>query len=253
MATRPRVNSTVMERKIRATVTASRVSAQAGVRELGAAAVDVLDTLSPKDTHRYVNAWILAGRDAGVTDKQPYPYNESRRAQAWLDELAKEEAAFARSVARYQAFKDLSDRADAARAGQRKKNGKGYAKRATTRSYRDNVRKLRAAEKRLARVRQEIAKAAGNPGFVFFSARFSKRNYSTVRTAIFGGTGSLKMTPRGPVVSLTNKEPHARPVEKNPNLGHPVATTKALLGAVGTARAGRAYRADLRKRSPMAA
>lgn len=265
MATKPRVNSAVLERKLRATITASRMAADAGIKELGATGVEVLVDLSPRDTNSYVNGWISAGRSAGVTDRPLFPYVESRNRSRFVQRLVDQIEETRRVAEHYESraeryeFYVRKARENDFAAGPRK-DGKPRKPRAATASHQKNIRlakeyaaKARRARKRIDRAKEELAKVVGADTFIFFDNRFDGRNLSTVRTQRYGGVGIIKRVGNRRVVELTNQEPHVRPVERNPALGHPVATAKALMAAAGKASAGRAYRAELRRRSPMAA
>lgn len=265
MATKPKVNAAVMERKIRATVTASRVAADAGIRSLGGTLVEILDQLSPKDTHRYVNGWILAGRDAGVTEKQPYPLVESARRSRFVQRLTDQITEYEKLLKYYEGRVAQHEhyaaraRQDDFSAGPRQ-DGRPRKRRVNQPWYQRNTKKIneykrkaKAAEKRLQRAAEERAKVVGDATFIFFDRNFSGRNLSTVRTTVYGGVGRIDNGPRGPTVHLTNREPHVRPVERNSRLGHPATTAKALIAAAGKTAAVNAYRAELRKRSPLAA
>jgi hypothetical protein len=244
-----KVDTSRFHQKLMGLERAGRAADEAALVVLGDFFVDKVVELTPKDTNRAVNGWIQAGREAGVTHRAMLPYNAASRRQQWIDELGAEAAAFERSVTYRQSLKDRADAQDMANAGRRKKNGKAYAKRARTRSYKENVRKLRLAERRLGRVREEIAKATGSENFIFFSSRFSKRNFSTVRTQIYGGTGRMEVGPNGGFVELTNREPHVRVIEKNARLGHPFTTAAAMTRSAGFAVAGNRWLEVARRRA----
>lgn len=244
-----KLDTSRLHAKLRALEAAGREADEAAVQVLGEVFIDRVVELTPRDTNRAVNGWIEAGRAAGVTTRPLLPYNVSSRRQQWLDELAEEEAALARTVERRAAWKDRADQEDRAKAGMRRRDGKAYARRSRTASYKANVRKLRVAERRLARVREEIEKAVGSEFFVFFSARFGKRAYSTVRTTVYGGTGRRIVEPGRAAVEFVNREPHVRLIERNPNLGHPIATAMAVVRSLGYQVAGKKWLEVVRRRA----
>lgn len=247
-----KLNMSQFHRRVMALEAAGHAADAAAVRALGGFFIETVVDLTAKDTNRAANGWIQAGREAGVTDRAMLPYKATGRRDRWIAELREEEASFQRLVDRFRSFKERDDAADSRKAGLRRRDGKRYAKRSRTASYKANARKLRKFEKRLARVREEIAKAEGSDSFVFFSARFSRRNYSTVRTKIYGGTGRIEIGPNSAMAEFVNREPHVRAIEGNPAMGHPIRTAAALTRTAGFAVAGDAWLETARRRARVA-
>lgn len=256
MAARVRINSAVLDRKIAATARAMAGARDGSIEAMGELAVDTLVAVSPRDTNRYVNSWIDAGRKAGVSTTTPLPIVPSANQRGYLDALARQVDRLGHLIDRDARWMRLADTADM-RATPRK-DGKARARRADAPWYRRAAARVRSNEKRLLRARMQLADALGADSFLFFDAdavaeRGNARLLSTVRTRVYGGEGETALTPAGKIVRLGTLEPHARIVEKHPGMGHPVATTRALLRANGAAVGMAAYRRLLRAASPMAA
>jgi uncharacterized protein YdcH (DUF465 family) len=243
------VKSDQLDRKIRAVTRAAQAGQQAGIEELGKLAVELLVDLSPRDTNRYVNGWIIAGIGARVSRIAPYMVKQSSRHQQYLDALAEQVATLERLVRLDTTRLDSARRQDA--TAPPRLDGKPRARRVNQPWFRQTQSRLMEREKRLKRARKQLKDALGADSFLFFGAdavaeRGNKRKLSTIRTKEYGGKGRRVMTDAGVLLELINLEPHVRIVEKHPHLGHPVATTRALLRAVGAGRAIAAYKKALR-------
>lgn len=243
-----KVDTTRFYAKVRALESAGRSADLAAAETLLGYFAETVIERTPRDTNRAVNGWIQAGRAAGVVHTAMLPYNQSSRRGQYLEQLETEIEQGESFVGYLNSLIDRADRADRAKAGLRRRDGKPYAKRSRTASYKETKRRLRRAERRLARSREEYAKAVGSEGILFFDAGRSRRAYSTVRTAFYGGTGRVEADANGARGELVNREPHVRLIERNANLGHPYATALAMTRSVGFELAGTRYLEVSRRR-----
>ena len=250
------VDSSRLRAKLRATQFAAEHAAGAAIEELGSFLVDTLEVLSPRDTNRYVRGWIDAGRKAGVTDRPLPSVVASRNQDQYLEKLEKQVEYWQDRVAYARGRIEQYQRWDA--EAPPRKDGKPRSKRTAQPYYAKMVRVEQSSLKRLKRATEELAKARGSDGFVFFDVegiaqRKQGRKLSTVREKVYGGEGRVIRGGTMAVVELRNKEPHARIVERHPHLGHPVATAKQIVAAAGARPVSNAYKKELLARSPMAA
>jgi hypothetical protein len=242
-----------MRAKMRALEFASEHAKNRGVEAVGGLLVDVLDDLSPKDTNRYVRAWIEAGRKAGVTDRPLPALRESRDREKYLEKLRSQLEFWIgrRNYARSRM--EQYERYDA--TAPPRKDGKPRRKR-TSQPYYAKMKKLEnRAGKQVERAARELTRAEGSEHFIFFDAesivqRKQNRSLSTVRHKHYGGEGRVIRSGTTAIVELRNKEPHALPVERHPHLGHPAATAKQIVQLAGAKPAGKAYKAALARHAP---
>lgn len=251
-----KVDTRQLDRKIAATLAATVAARGRGGLALGAVFVETVDDLTPKDTNRLSNGWLEAGLEAGVSDRPMRPIVPSKDQDHYLAKLEEQVDFWAGQVQYARARMRQYERADASAMPRR--DGKPRAKRVNQPFYTKMQRLEKKAVKNLRRSGEELEKARGVEGFVFFDAdsyisRKAGRALSTVRTKVYGGGGRRYMAGGRQVVELTNREPHGRIVEKHPFLGHPVATAKEVVRASGAVMVGRAYKKELLARSPMAA
>lgn len=250
------VDSSRMRAKLRATEYAADEARDAAVETLGAFVVDTLETLSPRDTNRYVRGWIDAGRKAGVTDKPLPPVVASRDREKVLEKLRAQVEFWQGRLDYARGRMRQYEEADATAAPRR--DGKPRSKRTAQPYYAKMKRLERRSVKQLQRAGEELAKAEGSEGVIFFDMegivqRRQNRSLSTVRDTVYGGDGRVIRSGASGIVELINREPHATIVERHPHLGHPVATARLLIKAAGVKPVGNAYTRELLKRSPMAA
>jgi hypothetical protein len=255
-----RLTATVDADKLRQRIVETVSVAEAARRNaslgLGAAFTEAVTELTPKDTNRLHNGWVHAARDVGVTDQVPLPVEDSRHMGRFMDELLEQEKRYAEQVESHASMKKLYERQDAANPV--RKDGTPRKKRTRQPYYKKILKRLRAAEKKLKRVREEIEKAAGVTGVIFFSSesvvgRNRNQAFTTVRATVYGGEGRVVVENGRTFVELRNQEPHVRVVEANPNHGHPVATALELTRGIGVTRGGHAYRRTMRDVSAMGA
>ena len=239
--------------KLRALEFAAEHAGNASVEAIGGLLVDTLETLSPRDTNRYVRAWIQAGRDAGVTEKPMPPLRASRNRERYLEKLRAQLEFWAGRLRYARGRMEQYENHDA--QARPRKDGTPRAKRTAQPYYAKMKRLARRAEKQIERAARELEKAEGSEAFVFFDVegitqRRQGRSLSTVRDTVYGGEGRMLRHGTTAYVELRNKEPHARIVERHPHLGHPVATAKQLVRVAGVRPAGTAYRAALKQHAP---
>lgn len=232
-----RTNMTGFNRKMKALAgpVAFKLS-RAIVEDSGKAAVRTLGVISPKDTHRYVSAWQRAGNMAelgpipvdAIVKSKSYSKNFTklkRQAEFWT----REEKRWKRNLESYER--------------RHRKSG--------SKSYREARAKYAKIVKLKDRAVQQFQLLDADPGTaIVIRGRNTVKSTSlgqlaTVRTRIYGGSGTWSLTSRGWLLTLKNLEPHARIVEygssqsKTPAY-RPVARVKGLLkirGAVSVSRA----------------
>lgn len=253
-----KITATVDVEGLTKRVAESVVVAEAAKRDaslaVAAAFTEAVVETTPRDTNRLVNAWIEAARDVGVTGQAPYLIKDSAHVDDYIEELESQERYFEEIVESHTSMMEHYERQDT--LDPVKKDGTARAKRTRQPYYKKIKRRLRKAEKRLKRVREEIDKAAGSTGVIFFRAdtvvgRKRNQQFTTVRQEFYGGEGRTDVRRGRLVVELTNKEPHGNIVEANPNHGHPVATAVEVTRHIGVTRAGHVYRRAMREDAPM--
>jgi hypothetical protein len=256
MTTRTVIKTDTMWRNIRATQAASRAARDASGVEMVRVFTDAVDELTPKDTNRAANGWRDAARKAGLRDVQLLPLRPSKSRAKYLEQLEKQLNYFVAQVDRADSWIDKYDREDATRHSRRKKNGKLPKRRRSQPFYKKQKSIRRKAAKNAVRVAEELAKAEGSEHAIFFDAesyaqRRRNRAFTTVRDKVYGGDAEVHLDRARLIITLINREPHPRIIERHPHLGHPVATAKALARTRGVRAVSRRYRNELRERSPI--
>ena len=180
----------------RALPAAARDAAVAG----GRAFVEWMDMYARRDTNRYVRGWQTAFNDIGVGEPvRVSRVVNSRKNDVYLAVLEKEEA---------RARRELLFRQE------RLKKRLGYTKGKVGRSERREMAIIKKLDTRITRIDEEIQKAQGATGLLFFDMYRGKRSFSTVRTRVYGGRGAVDVTDGRAVLVLRNLEPHAAILEK---------------------------------------
>lgn len=255
----PRITATVtssqLDRKVDVMFETMQVASLAAIRAKTEAWLDAFGQAAPQDTNRFVNGFINAARDAGMTSRPLLPILPSRQREQYLNKLIEQVQRFTKSLRADESFMAKYSRDDANAAP--RKDGKPRKRRTNQPYFRKVQRRAEKTAKRLERAKEELQKALGDETFVFFDTdaapqRRQNRALSTVRTGIYGGTGMVIDSGGEVIVQLTNLEPHARIVERNPRNGHPVATAHAIVNTSGRAAVFAAYN-DIVTASPMAA
>jgi len=249
------VDTTQLWKKVKATQAASKFARDAAGDELGGVFVEAVDELTNKDTNRLSNGWIEAGRKAGVSDRAMRPIVKSKNQDKYIKKLEDQVDYWAKRLEFARFVQKSYEEKDAAALP--RKDGKPRARRVKQPYYQKMKKLERRAAKRVVRAGEELEKAKGADGFIFFDAdsyiqRKANRSLSTVRDKVYGGDGRTEVIGGRLVIELTNKEPHGRIVEKHPYLGHPVATAKEVVRRFGIKRVAKKYRDELKARSPMA-
>jgi len=172
----------------------------------GAKFIELMDKRAPRDTNRYVNGWLQAGRGAGVSSLPDHPLRPTQ--SQYLFRL---EQQYFREVKRL-ALLELDLRIWYEQKTGRKK--RGY--------YNKLKRAVEKARERVARSEEEIKKASGDANVIVIGGRKSRAKnpvgklsgLATVRLNQYGGEGSLKMVGTTAILTLHNKEPHCKLVER---------------------------------------
>lgn len=248
-----KVDTSGLHRKLRFLESVGHEADEAAVIALAGFAAETLADLTPRDTNRAANGWIQAGRAAGVTHIPMLPYQPSRRREEFLKKIEAEMDALAGKVASDESMMDFYRQEDARNASKPTRSGKPRKRRVDQPYYKKLVRRARKNRKSLDRLTEEYKKALGSESFIFFDSdsfiqRRQGRRFSTVRDKIYGGEGRMEKDQNGVRVELINKEPHVRIIERHPHLGHPIATTRAVVYSAGRAHAGRKYLEVARRR-----
>lgn len=249
------VDSRQMHAKIEAATTRVADLARAeGVGVLAGFAAETLGDLTPKDTNRAANGWIDAGRKAGVTDQPLAPLAPSRHRDRFLTSLREQITRFEEQVrqaeeATHAASRKVNDT-------RRKRESKNNAKPVSLAPYTRAMGRLEKARFRLTRSREELAKAEASEFFLYFGANAAaeiknQRALSTVRDRVYGGDFVRVIQGGMELIDLINREPHIAIIERHPHLGHPIATTRAILEAVGRRLGSDRYLAVMRAKSPL--
>jgi hypothetical protein len=224
------VSTEGMRRAVEVAVRARETAAADAGSALAGAFVEAHTDVSPKDTNRYANGFIDAGRKAGVTDRPLLPYQRSARHEAYVEKLEKQLEGYVKVRDTWQTWQNhyISSH----------RTGEPY--------YRKIVRRLKKAEKNVTRAIRELGRAYGSESIIFFDReayanRRQSRSLSTVRAEPVGGRGEVVTGPHGAVTILTNMEPHAVLVNRNPNLGHPVTAAIQATRVLGLQRVSKKY------------
>lgn len=249
------LRSSQLDEKIKATIRVAKEARKESVQEMGNLFVEAIDSLTPKDTNRLANGWIDAGRKAGVTDQPLRPIVASANQDKYISQLNEQIDFWIARIRFYEGRMRWYEEQDAKALP--KKNGKRRKRRTSQPYYRKMKRLEKKSRKRLVRSIEELEKALSGDGFLFYDAesyvnRRQNRSLSTVRDKVYGGDGYVDQIGAKIIVTLINKEPHARIVEKHPHLGHPVATSLQIVRAFGIRKISKAYKKKLLEKSPMA-
>lgn len=202
-----RLKTTIMRRRLRAELAATRGGRRAGIRVLGSTIIDNLRSLSPVDTRRYLRGWIQAGVEAGVTSVPAPSLRPSRYHAQSVD-------AMERYIERLEETRDiLQEQIDRWYPNGPPKKGNG--------TYQNLILRLGTAERRVVKARIELEELERDPYAVVFGAgRIIDRKGTRLgigrvsfRTKVYGGTGRIIDGPGASVLYLRNMEPHARILE----------------------------------------
>lgn len=201
---------------------------KAALRAMVEAAFEPMIREAPRDTNRFVRGWIMAARDVKATRVAVPAVKPSRYRAEILAILEGQVAVLARALDRKRG---VLDRWYTARG------------RSVSRGYGARLRReVAAAERRLRRAVEELAKARGESAALLFDAVRGGRRVSTVRERIYGGSGAYLEAGGRVFARLHNKEPHARIVERRTGL---LRRANSRARRAGLRRAGRSYLASL--------
>lgn len=176
-----------------------------------------MDENARKDTNRYVRGWQTAfnevGKAEGVSVRVSQVVN-SRKNDVYIAILLKEEA---------QARRELLFRTS------KLEKRLGYTKGKVGAHERKEMARIRKLDKRITRLDEEIEKAQGATGLLFFDKYRGGRSFSTVRVKVYGGTGAVHEAADGTAsVVMRDLEPHSRILESKYKF-----VAKAAIGARG--------------------
>lgn len=200
------------------------------------------------DTNRYINGWIGALRDAGIQSIPMRPYKDSKRREEYLEALAKQYDGTADLVDKLESQVEFYERED--RNATPRKDGKPRKKRMNQPHVKKLVKNLRWWTRRRDKVLKIYEDAITEHAILFFHRRVhhrKTRDFHTIRTKIYGGSGRILIVGNQVIVELRNLEAHPRLVERNPKIGHPVRTAYSKLRAFGLRRASKRYMATMEK------
>lgn len=186
----------------------------AGLQALVRPALSRAVMAAPRDTNRYVRAWIQAGNQAGVLEMAVPPVRESRFVEQNEERLKAQELRYRRQLdrakGRWIRWQNIVIRRYEA------------VGRTRGRWYQDAKNKLRKAEqdyqqalKVWTRASEELDKLQSHRGqaIVIFGNSKKRSLTITVRPKVYGGTGRVYSSPDRAVMVLHNREPHASIVE----------------------------------------
>jgi len=156
---------------------------------------------SPRDTNRFLRGWLLAAKDVGPIPVIIPALRSTSRHSEYIKYLQKE---LMRLEAERKGLAGMIDFWYTSKPNRRR----------NTPAYREMNARLRKLDKWIVRVKEEIAKAAGDETVLLMDKERGKRNYSTVRVGIYGGEGAIRRIGGKTLVRWHNKEPHATIIER---------------------------------------
>jgi hypothetical protein len=215
----------------------------ATLRAVGPLLIQRIAITAPRDTNRFVRGWILAGRDAGITNLPTPIVIDSHRKDQYVQRLAEQwsraRALADRLHAKYDQWYGRSGRRPGAYGG---------------RLQRDILK----AEERASRAYEELQLAETVKGFIFigqgkavaqgsmrgFNQRHGLGRIATVRVRIYGGRGAIRVQQNSAYLVLHNLEPHATLVENRHRVYRNAVSAIPQLARVG---GGSVFRSQVRK------
>jgi len=193
------IDPTMMQRRLDAVRRALPEIHMNAIMEGNALIAIRVDETARRDTNRFVRGWLMACKDIGPIPVAIPSVKYASRHAAYVAKLKAE-------LRTYQDdLHTLDTQIDAWFSGPGRKRGAGYAKMLNRRA------KLIQWSERL---KEEIIKAEGEVSIVFFDMERGRRNYSTVRTAIYGGKGRVVTNGVRAIATMHNLEPHTTIVER---------------------------------------
>lgn len=250
------VDTSELEEDIRR-VLRNRSAARRAVTEgMAKEVVEFIVKRAPRDTNRYVRAWIEAGNAAGVTDLPVPPLNKSSKLNDIIVLLLKQighidDRVFDLAFRNEQTEGVLN--AWYTRKGRKEKTwALGRRK-----NIKDNEREIRRLGRRREKVVEQLEQIKDDSAVIImdagrafsfgsdkgygFGARFKKagkrggpKKLITARALVqtFGGTGQIVERTDTTIVVLHNREPHASFVEQRTRL---LASARIRVGKFGLA------------------
>lgn len=194
--------------------------------------VEFMVEKAPRDTRRYVRAWVQAGNQAGLTRRPVPPLQESRWQAQFLDALERQ---IERHVDRINTLQGMLDRWYYSKG-----RPLGSWARRKQREIERRTRYLIKAVEHLRRFQNASAPVlffAGAEAAQFSGTgiwRDVRRRASTIRDKVYGGRGAVVEEGGEARIVLHNLEPHVTLVERRTRLvGRGRAAVKRYTDAVG--------------------
>lgn len=174
---------------------------QGGVHEMNAIIAARVAETSPRDTNRFVRGWLIAARDVGPLPVAVPPVTRSSRREEYLRYLDKE-------------FKRLSRERDGLKAMIDLWYTSKPNRNRNTPAYNEMTNRLRKIEKWMGKLAEQLKAAHGSEDFLLFDKERGNRNYSSVRTKVHGGRGSMRYFEDRVLVQYHNLEAHTTIIER---------------------------------------
>lgn len=266
MAGTRRMRVTVDATRGRAKTRAIRRAADANAREVSLVharvLVNALDSLSPRDTRRYVRGWQMAGRDLGVWSSVDTVRRSERadliasRLERQIERIEKAIDTLERDAEKKRELVDLWFTS----RGRKLSPGARRMLRRAEKNYLEAARLkvvLGRAEDQLARF-----EASGGTAILIYASRSRRsrssnqpvdgvkrrsrrRRIHTVRDQVYGGVGTMRSIGGGVVLTeLHNKEAHASIVERRHS---PLSRARAVASAKAVPMARRMAKTRLKR------
>lgn len=227
------INTTKFQRKLDSIRKDARAAEVESVLSATHPVIDALQFISPRDTNRYVRAWMMAGNHTGA-GRWPVPEVRASRTSAL------QAARLEQQLYRYTAFRKEAE--ESALFWERMWQTRYENTKRNDIWQRDCLTKKRKADKRLAKLDELVKrlektlKDYKETDIVIWGSHKAanqnillKRNLHTIRGKVYGGEGFVLRPGNGRVlVRIRNKEPHAYIVEKSKKNGRCLARALAF-------------------------
>lgn len=206
-----KADSSALRAKLAAARRGAGAHAAEAMAEPVAAFADFVEANAPRDTQRYVGAWMQAVNGTGLDRRNVPMVRRSSRHDAYIKRLTSQRDKYARMAAAIE------------RTLERWYDAKGRRRDAWYRKRAAVARRLRKLEER---AEEQLRRALAVESFVLIGGRRLKSTVkigkrteritglATVRTEVYGGRGAVLTTAGHVVIRLHNLEPHAALVER---------------------------------------
>lgn len=174
----------------------SKTSRRDALRAMADAAGSAYDRISPRDTNRYVRAWLEAAGEAGSSPLMLPTLRPSRRAGYIKERILGQWLEVHRAVIRKDKWL---------------KSMYPPGTKVGPMGRREQV-KLEKLRKREARLKQEVdTLASGSEGALLLIGARGKNGFATLRAKVYGGRGFVHAA--SGTMYMWNREPHAQIIE----------------------------------------